>query len=126
MYKGTCNAWNTQQPTKSKMVARGPKNNRCGLKRGLLLDIWALMSTVANKFFDSSTPFMRKVDEGGEKGGREWKNNVGNSSHLHCYQSTTQTMTDCNTNHFTYITLAPSSSLFPPSILKNMQPSSLL
>ena len=38
---------NIESPAKSKMAARGPKNGRRGLERGLILGFWALPSTFA-------------------------------------------------------------------------------
>ena len=40
---------------------------RQGLERGLPLGFLVLLSTFANKFFDLSTPSMRKVDNGEKK-----------------------------------------------------------
>ena len=40
-----------------------------GLERCLPQGFSALLSTFLNKFFDPSTPSMRKVDDRGEKGG---------------------------------------------------------
>ena len=45
------------------MAARGPKNGRRGLERGLTLGFWALPST----FADLSTPSMRNIDDGEKK-----------------------------------------------------------
>ena len=43
------------------------QNGRRGLERGLNLAFWALPSTFVNKFFDLSTPSMRKGRDEGEK-----------------------------------------------------------
>ena len=53
-------AFNATPPEKSKMAARGPQSGQWGLERCLTL-------TFANKFFDPSTPSMRKVDDGETK-----------------------------------------------------------
>ena len=45
----------------SKMAARGPQNGRRGLEMFLLLGYWPLS---LNKFFDPSTPSMRKGRDG--------------------------------------------------------------
>ena len=39
------------------MVTRGPQNGRRGIESGLPLGFLALPSTLANKFFDPSTPY---------------------------------------------------------------------
>ena len=49
------------------MAARGPQNGRRGLERGLTLGYWPSKPLLLNKFFDPSTPSMRKGDDGGEK-----------------------------------------------------------
>ena len=58
---------NMEPPAKSKMAIRGPQNGRWGLERGLTLGYWAFESLSLNKFFDPSTPSMRKVCDGEEK-----------------------------------------------------------
>ena len=55
-------ACNAARPAKSKMAARGPQNGLRGLESCLPLDFCSL-----NKFFDPSTPSMRKVDDGEKK-----------------------------------------------------------
>ena len=57
---------NIEPPAKSKMAARGPQNGRRGLERGPTLGYWPFRATFANKFFDPSTPSMRKGGDGGE------------------------------------------------------------
>ena len=52
------------------MVAKGPKNCKCGLERCLPLGFWRSRQLLLNKFFDPSTPSMRKVDSGGKKRGK--------------------------------------------------------
>ena len=51
------------------MAARGPQNGRRGLKSALTLDYRVLRTTLQNRFFDPSTPSMRKGCDG------EWWNN---------------------------------------------------
>ena len=58
------------------MAARGAKNGQ----RGFL----ALPSTLQNKFFDSSTPSMRKVDDGGENRAEMVATNIVDSRPLKC------------------------------------------
>ena len=55
-----------EPPAKSKMAARGPKNGQ----RGLVIGRCDQLSQ--NKFFDQSTPSMRK----GRDGNREWKKKI--------------------------------------------------
>ena len=45
---------------KPKMATRGPQNGRPGLERGLSLDFGRCRQLSLNKFFDTSTPSMRK------------------------------------------------------------------
>ena len=54
------NACNAVPTAKSKMVARGPQNGRGGLERCLPLDFGHSKQLSLNKFFDPSTPSMRK------------------------------------------------------------------
>ena len=49
------------------MAARGPQNGRRGLERGLPLGLGRSRQLSQNKFFDLSTPSIRKVDDGEEK-----------------------------------------------------------
>ena len=56
-------ACNAAPPAKSKMAARGPKMAEGVLKGGRSKQL------LLNKFFDPSTPSMRKVDDGGKKMG---------------------------------------------------------
>ena len=55
-------------PTSCKitMATRGPQNGQRGLKRCLLL-VGHFKQLLLNKFFDPSTPSMRKVDDAEEK-----------------------------------------------------------
>ena len=62
---------NVEPPAKSKMAARGPPNGRRGLESGLPPGFWALPSTLLNKFFDLSTPSMRKGRDGEKWGGEK-------------------------------------------------------
>ena len=54
------------------MAVRGPQNGQQDLKRGLPLGYGRSHYFPRNKFFDPSTPSMRKVDDGGN-GGRDEK-----------------------------------------------------
>ena len=66
-------------PAKSKMAARGPQNGRGVFGRSKQLSL--------NKFFDPSTPSMRKLDDGGKPGEKGEKNDV-HSGNLHLCQLT--------------------------------------
>ena len=61
---------NIEPPAKSKMAARGPQNGRRGLVFGRSRQL------SPNKFFDPSTPSMRKgcdrEENCGGGGGKEW------------------------------------------------------
>ena len=61
---GTCSPPATQWP---------PGGSKCptGSGEGCTPRFWPLASTFAKYFFDLSTPSMIKVDDGGEKQGRE-------------------------------------------------------
>ena len=48
------------------MAVRGTKNYQWGLERHHRI-LWQFDQLLQNKFFDSSTPFVRKVDNGGDK-----------------------------------------------------------
>ena len=54
-------------PAKSKMSARGPQTGQRGLDWVQLKVISPSKQLSLNKFFDLSTPSMRKGDDGGEK-----------------------------------------------------------
>ena len=58
---------NIEPPAKSKMAARGPQNGRRGLEMGPTLGYWPFEQLSLNKFFDPSTPSIRKGRDGGEK-----------------------------------------------------------
>ena len=60
----SCLLW---EPQKSKMAARGFQNGRHHLERCLPLDFLALLSTFLKRFFESSTPSMRKGHDGEKK-----------------------------------------------------------
>ena len=60
----TCNAAPTP---KSKMATSGPQKGRRGLEKCLPLGFGRFKQLSLNKFFDPSTPSMRKVDDGEEK-----------------------------------------------------------
>ena len=81
---------------KSKITARGSQNGRRGLERCVPQGFWAFLQHSLSKFFDLSTSFMRKVDDGGEKR----KNNDGKSGHQRHCQSNAQPPTDWNANWF--------------------------
>ena len=55
------------------MAAIGPQNGRRGLERGLPLGLGRSRLLSLNKFFDPSTPSMRKVDNGEKKKGKKKK-----------------------------------------------------
>ena len=55
------------------MAARGPQNGQWGLERGLPLGFGRSRQLSLNKFFDRSTPSMRKVDDGKRKKKRKEK-----------------------------------------------------
>ena len=55
---------NIEPPAKSKMAARGPKNGRRGLEMGPTLGYWPFEPLSLNKFFDPSTPSIRKGRDG--------------------------------------------------------------
>ena len=59
------------------MVARGPQNGRQDLERDVPLG--RSKQLLLNKFFDPSTPSMRKVDDRGKK--EKKKNNVIYNGH---------------------------------------------
>ena len=47
------------------MAARGPQNGGWGLERGVPLGFGRSQQLLLNKFFDSTTPSMRKGRDGG-------------------------------------------------------------
>ena len=51
------------------MAARGPKNGRRGLERGVPAGFGLSKQLLLNKFFDPSTPSMRKGRDRGKKTG---------------------------------------------------------
>ena len=62
------------------MAARGPQNGQQGLERGPTLGYFKQLSL--NKFFDLSTPSMRKGDDGKrKKTGKKREKNDENSGH---------------------------------------------
>ena len=83
-------------PAESKMGARVPKNGQRGLDYPYVLG--RSCQLLLNKFFEPSTPSIRKVDDGGEKNRvkRKKENNSENSGHLHHCQLSPQTLTDRN------------------------------
>ena len=56
---------------KSKMAGRGPQNGQRGLKRCLHSDLGNSKQLSQNKFFDPSTPSMRKGGDGEKTGGKK-------------------------------------------------------
>ena len=60
----SCNA---ASPAKSKMAPRGPQNGRRGLERCPPLGFGWFCQLWLSKFFDPTTPSLRKVDDGGKK-----------------------------------------------------------
>ena len=64
------------------MAARGPKNSRRDLEWCPPVGFWTPRQLSLDKFFDPSTPSMRKVDDGGnEKKKEKKKKNVVYSGH---------------------------------------------
>ena len=61
------------------MDARGPKNGRQGLERGLPLVFWALR---LHKFFDPSTLSVRKGNSGEEKKRRKEKTDENSGNYV--------------------------------------------
>ena len=65
-----------REPQILKITARGPQNGRRGLERCLPLGFRHFLQLWQNKFFDLSTPSMRKVDDGEQKREKREKNGV--------------------------------------------------
>ena len=79
-------------------LAGGPKMTKLVWK-GVNIQVFRYSCQfLLNKFFDSRTPSMRKVNDGGKKL-ETWKNNCGNSFHKHSGQSTAWMVDNCNANH---------------------------
>ena len=74
---------NIEPPAKSKMAVRGTQNGQRGLESGPILGYWGSDQLSLNKFFDPSTPSMRKGRDG-EKRGKKMvvENNDENSGPL--------------------------------------------
>ena len=91
-------------PARLKMAARGPQNGRRGLEKCLPLGFGRFKQLSLNKFFDPSTPSMKKGLDGGngkktgEKTGNKKKRQVIKWPLRHCQQSTAR-MTTAGTLH---------------------------
>ena len=80
------------------MAARGPQNGRRGLEMCPTLGFGRSRQLSLNRFFDPSTPSMRKGRDGELKmeNGMEKKNNGENSGPLSSLPVDRLTATDCN------------------------------
>ena len=65
---------NMEPPAKSKMAAKGPQNGRQGLQRSPTLGIGHSEQLSLNRFFDPSTPSMKK----GCNGEKKWNGGANN------------------------------------------------
>ena len=74
------------------MATRGPQNGRRGLERGSTLGYWPFLATFA-KFFDPSTPSMRKGTM--ENGKKKMENKGENRGPLTSLPVDRLTATDC-------------------------------